>query len=129
MTQSAPEDHLRIDKWLWRARLFKTRTLAGKFAAGGGIRLRRATGSERILKASAMVRPGDILTYSIGERVRIVEIRALGTRRGPAPEAQSLYTDLSPPPTRKSAPTSRRDKGAGRPTKKDRRAVDALTPR
>lgn len=117
----------RIDKWLWCARFFKTRSLASKFVAGGGVRLTRAAATQRIEKSSALIRPGDSLAFALGERLRIIEILALAARRGPAAEAQTLYNDVSPPPDRaKTAMSPAREKGAGRPTKKDRRALEAL---
>lgn len=84
---------LRIDKWLWFARFFKTRGLAAEVALSGRIRLN----GQRIQKASQSVRAGDVLTFPQAGRVRVVEIRALGTRRGPAAEAQALYLDRDPP--------------------------------
>lgn len=121
MTETA----LRIDKWLWQARFFKSRTLAGKACEAGGFRINGTlTG-----KAHALVRPGDVLTFPLGPNIRVIRIDALGTRRGPAPEARLLYEDLAPPEARPRAPVpeaGRRDPGAGRPTKKDRRALDRL---
>lgn len=118
---------LRIDKWLWRARFFKSRTLAGKFVNAGKVRINE----KPVPKAHALVGPGDVLTFSQRERVRVVRILEPGTRRGPAAEARTLYEDLSPPlaarqqPARVAAP-GRRAPGSGRPTKADRRAIDKL---
>ena len=119
----------RIDKWLWCARFFKTRTLAGKAVAAGEIRLTRGTDTQRIAKPSYGVQPDDTLAFSRGERIFIIKVAALAERRGPAPEARALYTDLSPPPPpkrEKPAPPFEREDGAGRPTKKERRALDQL---
>ena len=118
----------RIDKWLWCARFAKTRTLAGKFATSGAIRLTRDFETARVEKASTSVRVGDRLAFLIGERMRVVEIIGFGERRGPASEARLLYTDHSPPPAPKEDALlpAMREKGAGRPTKKDRRATDRL---
>jgi ribosome-associated heat shock protein Hsp15 len=116
---------IRLDKWLWHARFFKTRGLASEVAASGTVRLN----GERVAKASQAVRPGDVLTFPKTSHVRIIQIDALGERRGPAAEAQALYTDLSPPPPKaeKSEPPSEeREAGSGRPTKRDRRKIDAL---
>lgn len=88
------EEGLRIDKWLWRARFFKTRALAAKLAASGKLRVN----SVRTARASRAVRPGDVLTFAQGERIRVVRVEALGERRGPAAEAAALYTDLDPAP-------------------------------
>jgi len=120
----------RIDQWLWYARFFKTRSLASKFVSTGNIRLARKTSTLRLEKPSTMIRIGDILTFMKGPHLKIIEIKEIGTRRGPAPEAQSLYEDRSPPPDpiekKQSASPMQREPGSGRPTKKERRALDAL---
>lgn len=118
----------RIDKWLWQARFFKTRSLASKFVGDGNVRLGRGDATQRADKPSAAVRPGDTLVFTINERLRIIRVLACAQRRGPASEAQTLYEDQSPPPPKTAAPAKAfaRDKGAGRPTKKDRRAISAL---
>lgn len=84
---------LRVDKWLWRARFFKTRALAAKAVAKGF----RVNG-ERTAKAHARVRPGDALTFRQAQRVRVIRVLDVGERRGPAPEARALYEDLAPEP-------------------------------
>ncbi len=121
----AGEGRQRIDKWLWFARLTKTRTLAQKLALSGRVRLNRA----KIEAASQLVKAGDVLTIA-GERgVRVLKVVDPGSRRGPAPEAQRLYEDLSPaeaPPQASAAPAADRPTGSGRPTKRDRRALDRL---
>jgi ribosome-associated heat shock protein Hsp15 len=114
---SAPDEatatpRLRIDKWLWHARFFKTRSLAARLVAEGRVRVN----GERVAKAAAPVVPGDALTFPQGDRLRVVEIVALGHRRGPAPEAQELYIDRTPPPVPRTGP---------RPTGRDRRRLDA----
>lgn len=79
-----------------------------------------------------MVGAGDVLTFQKANDIRIVKIRALGTRRGPASEAELLYEDMSPQPAERGAGEGgeplnpSREKGAGRPTKSDRRALDRL---
>ncbi len=119
---------LRMDKWLYHARFFKSRSLAQRLCGGGRARLN----GNRVTKAHVMVRPGDVLTFPKGPHVRVVRVAALGVRRGPAAEAATLYEDLAPPPSAKSkaAPPrpvpARRDPGAGRPTKTERRATDRL---
>lgn len=112
----------RVDKWLWSARIFKTRTLAAKMVSDGGFRITRGSETVRIDKPSALVRPGDRLAFLINGRMRVLEIRACAERRGPASEAQALYTDQSPPPDRSAAPSA----GGARPTKKDRREIARL---
>lgn len=118
---------LRLDKWLWHARFFKSRTLAAKHCAAGRVRINRLAAD----KAHQQVRPGDVLTFPQGNDVRVVRVVALGARRGPAPEARTLYDDLAPPEPRQAAakrppPPGRREKGAGRPTKLERREIDRL---
>ena len=127
--EEAPEAgaSIRADKWLWYARFFKSRSLAAKVCAGGQLRI----SGTKVAKASHPVRVGDVLTFTQGRRIRVVEIRALGERRGPAVEARLLYEDLSPPgstPPMKDAapPGARRPRGAGRPTKRERRQIDRL---
>ncbi|HYE48134.1 MAG TPA: RNA-binding S4 domain-containing protein [Azospirillaceae bacterium] len=87
------QGRLRLDKWLWYARFVKTRSLAAKLCTSGVIR----TGGATVGKANHMVRPGDVLTFPLGNHIRVVKVLALGTRRGPAPEARTLYDDLQPP--------------------------------
>ncbi|MBX3445160.1 MAG: RNA-binding S4 domain-containing protein [Parvibaculaceae bacterium] len=116
----------RIDRWLWQARFLKSRSLASGFVETGRLRVN----GERIGKASRLVRPGDILTFPLGPHIRVVKILALPVRRGPAPEARALYEDLDPPmpaPRPEEGAPSGREPGTGRPTKKDRRSIDALT--
>jgi ribosome-associated heat shock protein Hsp15 len=84
-------ESLRIDKWLWHARFYKTRSLAQQAACSGVLRLNNG----RVEKASVAVKAGDVLTVPRGHReVAVVRVQALGIRRGPAPEAQSLYVVL-----------------------------------
>lgn len=119
----------RLDKWLWFARVIKTRTLAAGLVTDGRVRVNR----ERIVKPSQSVRPGDVITVAVGGHVRILEVVAAGARRGPPVEAQSLYRDLTPPRAAASGDDAgpdtaagQRDHGSGRPTKRDRRAIDRL---
>jgi ribosome-associated heat shock protein Hsp15 len=81
----------RIDKWLWFARMVKTRSLAQAIVSHGQVRVNKT----RIVKPSHEVGPDDILTLAIHGRVRVVKVLAIGTRRGPASEAQTLFTDIS----------------------------------
>jgi ribosome-associated heat shock protein Hsp15 len=114
---------LRLDKWLWYARFFKTRSLAAKLCAAGAVRI----GGTPVTKAHHSVRPGDVLTFAQGRHIRVIKIVALGTRRGPAPEAQGLYEDLSPPAPETAMPrAAERPSGSGRPTKAERRATEKL---
>ena len=111
----APRPTIRIDKWLWYARFFKTRGLASKTVTGGHVRVN----SDRVSKASYAVGPGDTLTFAHGRQIRVVRVLDVGTRRGPAPEAQALYDDLTPPA--EPNPGTPKSERGGRPTKKDRR--------
>ncbi len=111
----------RIDRWLWVARLLKSRTLAATLAASGKVRVN----GTRISKASRLLHPGDVLTLPLAAHIRIIEVVAIGTRRGPASEARTLYEDLSPP----AAAPATDEAGGRRPTKKDRRRTDALKDR
>jgi ribosome-associated heat shock protein Hsp15 len=114
----APPEKLRLDKWLWQARFFKTRTLAAKQVSGGHVRVN----GERVVKPAHAIGTDDVLTFVQARRARVVRVVDLGTRRGPASEAQALYEDLAPP--EQQAPSSGRV--GERPTKKDRRALDAI---
>lgn len=115
---------IRLDKWLWYARFLKTRGLAAKLVSDGKVRVN----SERVDKPSRAVRPGDVLTFPQGRQIRVIRIQDVGTRRGPAPEAQDLYEDLSPPKPPEAAAIAETP-GAGRPTKRDRRQIDRLRDR
>lgn len=138
---------IRVDKWLWFTRIVKSRSLATTLVTGGKVRINKV----RAAKASQTVRTGDVVTVTAHRRVHVLKVLAIGTRRGPAPEAQALYEDLSPQPTSSHAgpkaavrdnPTpgddglapepsapAQREAGAGRPTKRDRRAMDRMRAR
>ncbi len=119
----------RLDRWLWCARFFKTRTLAAKFVQDGNIRVTRSETTVRAEKPSYGVRAADTLVFTHGDHLRIINIVGLADRRGPAAEAQTLYADQSPPRPPKEERTPdpfSREKGAGRPTKKERRELEAL---
>ena len=83
----------RLDKWLWHARFFKTRGLACEVIEKGRLRLN----GQKVRKPGHSVAPGDTLAFPMGEQVRLIRVAAIGDRRGPAPEARSLYIDLDPP--------------------------------
>ena len=84
------DDRIRIDKWLWQARFFKTRSLAASVVSSGHLRLNGA----KMAKPGHDVRPGDVLTFPQADHIRVVRVLAPGTRRGPADEARTLYADL-----------------------------------
>jgi ribosome-associated heat shock protein Hsp15 len=118
----AAAEKLRLDKWLWYARFFKTRSLAANIVAGGAVRINGTPASKR----STTITPGDVLTFAKDDHIRVIQIDACGVRRGPAPEAQALYTDLSPPQrdAADNTPHNPAFDGKGRPTKRDRRQLD-----
>jgi ribosome-associated heat shock protein Hsp15 len=121
------EGRQRIDKWLFFARVVKSRSLAAKLAVAGRVRINRDKASQ----ASDLVKPGDVLTVTLDRRILIYKVLDAGARRGPAEEARTLYEDLSPPPALKGeAPADAilplRDAGSGRPTKRERRETDRL---
>lgn len=111
---------LRIDKWLWHARFFKTRGLAAKQVGGGHVRIN----GDRVAKPSSTVATGDVLTFAQADRIRVVRVAALGERRGPAAEAQTLYADMTPPPDPQMPPGNPGFSGGGRPSGRDRRMLD-----
>ena len=119
MTSNAPAGRQRIDKWLWHARVVRTRSAATALAGSGHVRLNGA----RIDAASRPVRPGDVITVALDRRVRVLKVLAFAERRGASDLARTLYEDLSPPPA-PDPPAATRPAGSGRPTKRDRRALD-----
>ena len=94
MSGTAPQEATRADVWLWRARFFKTRTLAATFIEEGRIRLTRAGSETRIDKPARPLKIGDALVFALGGKLIAVQIEALGERRGPAAEARKLYSKL-----------------------------------
>lgn len=127
---TAAEQPVRVDKWLWYARFFKSRSLASRLCTAGKLRINR----QITRKAHHSLKVGDVLTFPQGRDIRVVRVVAIGARRGAAAEAVALYEDLAPPcaPRRPSgvipAPArgGAREAGAGRPTKADRRAIERL---
>ena len=123
------EDRQRIDKWLWHARVVRTRSAAAALAASGHVRLN----GSRIDSASRPVKLGDVLTVALDRRVRVLKVAGFSERRGPATAARDLYHDLAPAETGQAddgaVEATRREAGAGRPTKQERRAIDRFTMR
>ena len=120
---------VRLDKWLWYARFFKTRALASKAISNGRFRLN----GDLMSKPHRQANCGQVLTFSQGARIRVVRIKALGLRRGPAKEAALLFDDLAPTVSvaeNKKLSTlpafENRQAGDGRPTKRHRRETDRL---
>ena len=129
MSADAPEAVLRLDKWLWYGRFFKTRSAASKAISGGRFRL----DGQVMAKPHRQAICGQVLTFVQGDKVRVIKVIALGIRRGPAPEAALLYEDLAPvtatpDKTVKTKPAEfeARGRGSGRPTKRHRRETDRL---
>ena len=94
MTEDAEGASCRIDVWLWRARFFKTRSLAAHVVEDGGVRLVRGEARSPIDKPSRAIRCGDVLTFAQRQKWVAVRVEALGERRGPAAEARGLYSLL-----------------------------------
>ena len=123
-----PADRLRIDKWLWAARFFKTRSLAAQAVDGGRVQVNGAR-----VKPSKDVKPGDEVAVHIGELEWVVDVRALAARRGPAEAAQKLYEERAESRLRRQAAVDARKLLpepafglSGRPTKRDRRLLKRL---
>lgn len=87
-------EKLRADIWLWRARFYKTRALAGAQIKKRGVRITRHGQTRRTDKPGSTVSTGDVVTFGRSPHIRTVEVLGLGTRRGPASEAEALYRDL-----------------------------------
>ena len=83
----------RLDKWLWHARIIKTRSLAAQFVEQGKFRINR----EKVLKPAFTVKTGDVITAAIFGRVRVLRVAGFSEGRGPSAEAQALYVDITPP--------------------------------
>ena len=91
-----PGGACRCDVWLWRARFFKTRSMAAKFVDEGRVRLTRAGHESRLDKPARPVKVGDNLVFALGGRLTAVRVEAMGQRRGPPAEARMLYSSLDP---------------------------------
>ena len=119
-------EKIRLDTWLWYARFYKSRSLSSKVILSGKVRVN----SNKIIKPASKVKINDVLTINHVNTVRIIQIESIGSRRGPASEAQALYNDLSPDVTAASkskdvSEKSKKDTNK-RPTKKDRRILDKI---
>lgn len=120
-------EKLRIDKYLWAIRAFKTRSISTEACKAGRVKL-----NGQNLKPSHIVKIGEVYTVQKGSDKKIVEVVALLERRVDAKTAVNFYKDLTPveeTPAYKSmfhSPTLSRDRGTGRPTKRDRREIDEL---
>jgi ribosome-associated heat shock protein Hsp15 len=127
MDTKPEQDKLRLDKWLWAARFFKTRSLAAAAVETGKVQVNGA----RVKPAKALA-AGDMLSIRLGPCTHVVEVLALSSRRGPAPEAQKLYRETEESRAKRAAlamelkaqpqPSDQK----GRPTKKDRREIERV---
>lgn len=124
--QSLPVLRQRLDKWLFFTRLQKSRSIAQKAIESGDVRVNEA----RITQPSHAVKAGDVVVVSLDRRDVTVRVLLAGSRRGPYEEARLLYEDLTPVAVPGEKPTvfeqATRERGSGRPTKKERRDVDRL---
>lgn len=124
----AEQEKLRIDKYLWAIRLFKTRSLATEACKAGRVKF-----NGNNLKASTIVKPGDVYQVSKGIEKKVIEVVELLYNRVEAKIAVTKYKDITPLEETQGyksmfhSPVLIRDRGAGRPTKKDRREIDDLT--
>ncbi|MEM6462672.1 MAG: RNA-binding S4 domain-containing protein [Pseudomonadota bacterium] len=118
------ESRQRIDKWMFFARVVKSRSLAAKLAQSGRVRVN----GNKIDQPSRQVVCGDVLTISLDRRILVLKVVEPGTRRGPYEEARRLYDDMSPPAASTLKPplgaVPYREAGSGRPTKRERRHLD-----
>jgi ribosome-associated heat shock protein Hsp15 len=119
-------DRQRIDKWLWHARVVRTRSQAAGLAAAGYVRVN----GQRVDAPSRAVRPGDVVTVALDRVVRVLKVVGFAERRGSADAARALCETLEPAPNhpvqRPLLPPGAREAGTGRPTKRERRAIERL---
>jgi ribosomal 50S subunit-recycling heat shock protein len=94
------DESCRADVWLWRARFFKTRSMAARFVDEGRVRMTRGGQESRLDKPARTLKVGDQLVFALGGRLIAVTIEAMGERRGPAAEARTLYSGLNDPAPR-----------------------------
>ena len=119
-------EKIRLDTWLWYARFYKSRSLSSKAILSGKLRIN----SNKITKPATKVKTNDVLTLNYVNEIRVIQIQSLGSRRGPASEAQSLYIELTESRNETSNVKSTIEKlkkdSNKRPTKKDRRLLDKI---
>ena len=120
-------EKLRIDKYLWSIRMFKTRSLATEACRAGKVKL-----AGQNIKPSYVVKVGEVFSVQKGVERKVIQVLGLLPRRGDAKTAVLFYEDITPLEetlaykSEFQAPILKRDRGAGRPTKKDRREIDNL---
>jgi ribosome-associated heat shock protein Hsp15 len=116
----AAVESTRVDRWLWAVRLTKTRSDAAAACRGGHVRV-----NDRPAKPATAVSPGDQVRARVGDTTRIVEVVRVIQKRVGAADAITCFIDRTPPPPAQPVlPVARRDRGAGRPTKRERRVLD-----
>ncbi len=121
MSALEPTATVRLDKWLLAARLYKTRTLAQEACDGGHVAV-----NERAAPPAKALKVGDMVVALTPGGRKILKVVGLGEKRGPAALARTLYEDLTPPEPPSDEPLALRERGAGRPTKRDRRLIDRI---
>jgi len=118
---------VRIDKWLWAARLFKTRAIATDAIKGGKVKM-----DDTPVKPSREVKEGDVIQVQIEQLHKVVQVKSVIKNRVPAKMVPEVYTDLTPPEEYEriefmhAFKSEWRDRGAGRPTKKERRMIEKM---
>jgi ribosome-associated heat shock protein Hsp15 len=117
----AAEPGVRVDKWLWASRCFKTRAVAADACSAGHVKVNGISA-----KPAKSVKVGDKLEVHTPGGLRILEIVALSDRRGSAEIAKKLYLDHSPPPAPRESPVVIRERGTGRPSKREQRLIQKL---
>lgn len=121
------ENIVRMDKWLWAARLFKTRSLAADAIKGGKVKV-----DGNPIKPSREVKAGDVIQVQIGQLHKVVEVKTVAKNRVAPKQVPEVYNDLTPKEEYEriefmnSYKTEWRDRGAGRPTKKERRLIEKM---
>ncbi len=115
-------ESIRLDRWLWAVRLTKTRPDAAAACRGGHVRV-----NDKPAKPATLVHPGDQVRARVHDTTRIVEVVKVIQKRVDAAEAVTCFIDHTPaPPPEAAIPVARRERGAGRPTKRERRVLDAF---
>ena len=122
------DERQRIDKWLWHARIVRTRSAAAALAASGHVRLN----GTRVDAPAKAVKAGDVVTIALDARVRVLKVTGFAVRRGAAEAGRALYDDMAPAepaatPRLAEQQAARREPGSGRPTKQERRAIERFT--